>query len=337
MEKRHYLYCIIPILLFFAVCCTNSKPELHKIEIFKEYSQLSDSTILFNISCIEGNDDYLFFAMNKMNKILCMNRNSGKIEKILGRPGQGPGEFSGIHSMTEKNGYLYALSDGNKTINVFDIGKGKLINVIKVPDIFGPLKFAVDDDKNIYYSRPLENSIITKVNFNGEIIDTFGIPYKHADPAQNIYNNYGNVFSVDSTIIYIFIGNNPIIQIFSIKGSLIKTIDLRDDYFIARRIKHTRKSSHEDKQRGITKATYCIFLSCCVKDSKAYVTIGNKIKNKRYFYLYEISITTGDICNRYMMPDSVFYYSNGYIDDNGHLFLYDGISCNVHEYVINKQ
>jgi hypothetical protein len=157
--------------------------------------------------------------------------NQFKLKDIIGRRGDGPGEFrQPRYSMIEKDN-IFSSGTANKGFAVHDF-KGKLLHNFKSKSsTFDPIisKFCVVNGK-VYHSTPNSEVLIKAMDQNGAITESFGSPL-HYD-APHSYSSRGHILNTSKGEI-IFVGEAiPVIQRYSTQGKLLSSHNLiKHPYF----------------------------------------------------------------------------------------------------------
>jgi hypothetical protein len=160
-----------------------------------------------------GNDRVLIYdsIMNYVNQ--------------LGRSGSGDGEFNKPSSIfIDRNENVYVLDLGNERIQMFS-KELKLLTKIKIPK--KTMHFTVDHDGSIYLSIPAKEGLFMKIDREGKFKKYFGnlIDLEKKNNARNISKLY---YDYDAKQICAVFNFFPIVQYYSTKGKLIKTVKLHN-------------------------------------------------------------------------------------------------------------
>lgn len=180
-----------------------------------------------NPANIDTDDNFIYVVDNTAHKILKFEKN-GKFKEIIGRKGEGPGEFMfPANIRTSKKGNLFVYEGGNLRFQIID-SMGKIINSFRT--FYSIHDFVVINDSIyancIYSDEGKENPLIVKYDMNGKIVKSFG---KRIDrKGHKTFDSRVFLIASENEIVVVF-RYYPIIQRYTLDGKLIKEFRLELD------------------------------------------------------------------------------------------------------------
>lgn len=177
-------------------------------------------------------NEHIYFCSQPQNRVFIIDFN-GNLINIIGKKGQGPGEFNLPLFNYYYNGRLYVTDNWNARIQVFD-KTGAFVRMIKLPDQLGGL--IIINNKIILSHIP---NIDEQRDRNGNY-HLLGIYDMNGNRERSIYSIFKSVYripSMDNAItIREYNGNIHCLQqygttyrIFDLEGNIIKNINLESD------------------------------------------------------------------------------------------------------------
>lgn len=151
--------------------------------------QDNDSLLLDYVSqdYIAYSDSLLIIANPEQKQIWIIN-NEGKILRVFGKSGEGPGEFLSISRFTvSPNNFIYIYDESLQRFSIFNT-KGELIRIIKFKNsdiMIRGLRVNKKEEIFIHHPpHPLFKGYISKIDINGNIIKTL------QSDVKDYYSNY---------------------------------------------------------------------------------------------------------------------------------------------------
>ena len=142
-QLKLFLFAIV-IILFG---CKNNTQKVINLRPTKSVDILNDSTFFSSSHCMINQRNMVFIA--EESRILVTDEEFNII-RVIGRPGNGPGEFNKIYHFIIYKDSLYAVNEMLKTMNIYRLN-GKYIRKFALPA--SPQgRIAVDDSGRFYLS-----------------------------------------------------------------------------------------------------------------------------------------------------------------------------------------
>lgn len=224
MTITRYMSIIFFAVIFF-ISCSQDLPNRHLLP-HKSIERLSDSTyfssVVSNITLYKNN---IFLSDCFNSRIICLDSNYNVI-RTLGTPGRGPGEFLTPDQFGIINDSLYVYDQSTKKILVFTVD-GKYCREFilrKYPKIFS--RFAMSKNGEIFVSTPLFEYPITVYDLKGDI--KYGVGLKQNDKLSIRERMAGlrHLSLFNDKYIIASVISRPEIEIYSLKGKIVKKMDL---------------------------------------------------------------------------------------------------------------
>lgn len=169
-------------------------------------------------------DSNLIIADNMGCQILKFSL-SGKVLKIFGRQGQGPGDLLYPNSISCGNNKIFVTEAGNSRIQIFD-SNGNYLSSFKVTS---PPKSMDYYDGKIYainislYDE--KEPLVAVYNSKGKILKKFGELVKFKD---NLHPYTSNAFlKIYNDRLYVLFTYYPLLRIYNLNGDLLKVYDFK--------------------------------------------------------------------------------------------------------------
>jgi len=148
----------------------------------------------------------------------------GKFKKKIGRPGQGPGEFMRLYSLTiDYKGNIYVKDLGR--IQEFS-KEGKLIKTIRIHPSWIYPNFSISADDEIIINNPGDTCYISVLNQSGVLVKKIGkIDRKNKDERITMMASQGIAFKGLNKRYYVVLFRINEIHIYAEDGTLYKKVN----------------------------------------------------------------------------------------------------------------
>jgi len=167
MNNKLNLFLLATILFLFG--CNNQKKQIINLKLTKSVDVLNDSTFFGSSECMTIKKNIITIA--EKSRILLTDRDFNLIN-VIGRPGNGPGEFNKVYHLIFYKDTLYAVNEMLKEMNVYS-SNGKYVRNFLLPA--SPLgRIAIDDRGRFYLSTSYGKKPIICFENNGNVVDVFG-------------------------------------------------------------------------------------------------------------------------------------------------------------------
>ena len=324
-NNKYILFFLIIVFVILSASCEKNKSVM-ELKIKNKIDALDDTTFIGGVGGLANVGGKLFISDYKNNCIYCID-NKFKVLKIIGRTGNGPGEFNSAGELTIKDSLLFAST--HNRINVFTLDGQLVKTLINYRDI-SAYKFAIDRGMNIFFSKPSNSGhLITKIDSSGKIISSFGKLL--IDQARFIYaRNIGNVLQTeDEKLIYIS-ATEPIIRKYSMSGKMLKELNLSMDTYVKRRMKVSEKF-YKSNPDGHGSAI--LFYSANIYKNQLYVLAFSFIKSKPVDIVYVLNLNTFNLKKTFILNQGSFYRK--IVIWNNNIICFDTVSAAFHVYDIS--
>jgi hypothetical protein len=169
------------INLFFLFLFMPSLIFPHQIKLSLDLEIREPEGIIFNrFEDIATDSKNNIYILDRGEKLVYLFDEEGKFQKIIGRPGQGPGEFRRpISIYIDTKDTIYVLDSLNRRIEIFD-SESDYIRSVKI--VYFPIgsgkRIIVDKNGNFYISGYFRssNSVISKFSSTGVLLKHFSLP-----------------------------------------------------------------------------------------------------------------------------------------------------------------
>jgi len=187
-------------IFIFTIC---SKPT-YQIKYYKPIKHIQgflnpatgDSIFSNTLWDIAQDTHKNFYICDAANRCILKLDSTLNLTKVIGRAGQGPGEFLYPKNIIIKNGLIYVNDSDNNRIEILDM-EGNYQKSFRPFSPLGQTNFAVNSKGLIYTNTPGRDSLITVYNQNGEELYSFGKKYNF--PGLLEYNNNIAFLAIDSS------------------------------------------------------------------------------------------------------------------------------------------
>ena len=326
---------------FIFGCNQNKEPlELAKTTLLpiKKIAQINDSTFLSIVLNIVEDEGLLYFSDFKNKRIVCVDL-TYKLTHIFGSPGKGPSEFNFPGGCLVNNNRLYAIDEGNRRINIYDLTGGYIGQIKGVIPHNG--RFIINDSAYFGSLRDTSKGPIFKADLNGDLIKRFGTQER---VLNNVNQNMPRTFFLEMWQDQILaIGkNDPIIERYSINGELIDRFDYLNlkhfDTLIPYLENEQKKSFMETGMGG----DISFFVNSYLYDNRLFILLSGWDKSKNNATCNQILVL--DVGKEKITPIKILKLEN----DNGNepwyfsfcvtdnrLIAYDNFSYEIHEFRFN--
>lgn len=186
-------------IFIFTIC---SKPT-YKIKYYKPIKHIQgfldpatgDSIFSNHLGSIAQDSHKNFYICDAANHCILKLDSTLNLTKIIGRAGQGPGEFLYPQDIIIQNGLIYVNDSGNNRIEILDM-EGSYQKSFHPFSPLSQTNFAVNSKGLIYTNTPGKDSLVTVYNQDGKELYSFGKKYNF--PGLLEYNNNKALLAIDS-------------------------------------------------------------------------------------------------------------------------------------------
>jgi len=170
-------------------------------------------------------DGNIYICDHMGHNILKYSR-SGKLLKIIGRKGQGPGEFIFPNALCYANAKLFITDVGNGRLQILD-KKGAYLSSFKMINF--PINIAIMKNEIFGITIPRfgnQKHLISVFNEKGRLLRKFGeflsfVTNLTPSASEALIKAFGNK-------IYVLFQYYPVLRIYSLKGELIQQIEFNE-------------------------------------------------------------------------------------------------------------
>lgn len=262
-------YRIYLLSLFFASWgCSGTENDKKPIDIIKgkavfTTNRLNDTTFLSNnIGAISRIGDKYAISDWQVDKVYVLNK-SLELERVLGSPGRGPGEYLQPVLVTYEKEKLYVGSGDNRII-VYSysdsVKQWKTERDISTPRARGyPREFVIMDTL-LYYVNILDK-LVEKRDFDGNTINTFGeLDIKNISrKPMHLLKNKGFLYLVGIS--------EPVIMQYTYEGKEVNSKQYYDHPLLHSSMKQQERTYKEFP----TNTTSILFKDACIIENRLYV------------------------------------------------------------------
>lgn len=290
------------LLIFVAVggliagCKSNKHPSVPSLRPNKVKLKFKDSTYLsypWNIQKYGKN----FFIDDAQNHRVLKLDSTLMLQKIIGRQGNGPGEFQFAGAMVAYNDSLYVYDSGTERFNVYDFNGHPLRTFHIIPYPLHNSRIARIGNRLYLSSSSIVNhpSSIFITNLNGQLIKYFNADPSD-DPRLNLSNRY--LFAgPDSNQIIAISESEPFVERYSASGTFLGSFDLQKVHVLDPLWNYYEQQKKQDTRYH----TYNLFTDAYLDDSMLYILCGGWPGRDHYTYILRLKVD-----NQTIKPMSVF-------------------------------
>jgi hypothetical protein len=145
-----------------------------------------------------------------------------KVVKVIGKAGEGPGEFQSPRIVKKEGNLVYTVGTANRGFAVHSMSGGLVHSFKPQTGVYNPIisQFAVQDEK-IVISSPNEDKPITILNTKGEKVKSFGKSMANYVKPDKFFRNRGHILNYTNDA-FLFVGlDSPVIQEYDYDGELL--------------------------------------------------------------------------------------------------------------------
>jgi len=230
------------------------------------------------------------------NCIYSFNEN-GKIIKIIGRAGQGPGEILDPRFFKiDYSGNLYIYERKNDRISILN-NNGKYLGGFRLNRNLD-FPFTLNNNNDIVINIPWNGYYITEYSKKGEIKKSIGKIKNLNENTPGVNEEFaeGWVFALENGNYYVFLQHLPITLVYNNNGILIEEIDmshLPEINSLLDLIKYIPPEKRKSTDGLRRRSTYAFYDQIIYRNNKFYcmfITIENRGKEDAYpgIYIYEL-------------------------------------------------
>jgi len=309
-------------------CSEGVKVEEKNLIPAMKISQLSDSTFVSqSVGDMAEKQHHLFFTDSMNGRVVVVDSNF-RVIRTIGSMGRGPGELFNAWSMSFYRDSIYVLDSENK-ISVFTLyGKySRTIRLTKQPRI---VNFVISENGNIFLHSLFDTLAIRKYDLNGTFINQFGSLIGDGSEFDRISRNSRHLYIDDKTLISV-LDSEPVIELFSLDGTLIKRIDLSKIEVLSSRINEIRSIQKEKKKNFSPNllSSEVLFSNACLTKDHLFLAhmdkykdsfrtrnilvlkrFGNSLIPKTDYYLDSQEDAEGSFSSFYIYKDFLYSYEN---------------------------
>lgn len=227
--------------------------------------------------------------MDRGNLCLYCFSPEGKFIRIIGRYGQGPGEFKNLQDMDiDKNGDIYTYDMSNNRVSIFS-KEGKFVDSFRFVGS-GMTFFTVSEDREIIFNNTMfalgakgSDKYINVVNRNGKNIREIGEIFKYGKTSLNKQMAEGIPFKDKDNNYYIFLMNVGIVKKYNKSGELLKESKLEEV--------ETIKSIRNHKLYNPPEGLWLFFDDVFFRDNRFYLLTDNhSLADSKNAYIYVLDL-----------------------------------------------
>lgn len=232
MSKIHFLFHKLLILFLIITvivsCVKQSAVNIETVSLSKtkSFTQFNDTCFLSDmvLGLERYNQNYLVSDYQRSH-VLVLNTNF-ELEQIIANRGQGPGELLGAAGLHVSGDKLYAVNDGNNSIDCFEINSGKFRSSIKFPEGYNKtIQTSFFEHNGLLYHTIVESdSLILVFNEVGEVKNRYGVKTKwdnsdfRLHSTRHLIKGNKSFYEIGFAL--------PVFQEYSFDGKLLQTFDL---------------------------------------------------------------------------------------------------------------
>lgn len=230
------------IILAMSSCKTAKTPDIQGRAKAQEMNPVASKTVLLSgsaeilppveVNSFQATDEKMFLLDSVRTQQAYIYNLDGSLDKLVGAPGQGPGEYRGpggfclsgdrLHLISAGRKYILYDQDGNLIRTNLEIHRGGIGNKIYP----GP------NDTAFFtmYSRHVPNASIFQVNNNSDLVHEFSPPDKAFNSFWDMVHPMGNLVITDDAIYQMFIHRYEVL-VFDLQGIEKKRINLASNIY----------------------------------------------------------------------------------------------------------
>ena len=313
---RHKLIYICCTVSLFIGACTGHKSDIIIQELKKDFeimSLLDDSIVWQGITGMECKKQVLYFSDYENRRIVMYNHKNDSVHTI-GKKGEGPGEFIGIHHFWIENDTFYIVDGLQRAVVIFQ--NDNYVGSIKIPDevnsIFATRFFY--SNSLFYFPNRRDESIIC--------IDKFSNIKRKIGPIRD-ENDKGARILFPRENSFISIGVSvPVFEEYSMQGELLRIFDLTQIPVIQEKINLIKSQPPLDSHSFRT-----LIKDGGYADGKTYILC--------YDYLLSFDMQQEEITLASIYQLENLFYTQLCIDGNS-LYLFDMKECSIVHYTLDN-
>ncbi len=227
----------ILLVVILSGCGREKAPTIEEfiVEDAETIISFDDDLLASPIDLVLDNTGTLYIIDAQLNQILKVGEDARE-HRVIGRQGQGPGEFNMPVRIYINNDILHVIDYGNNRIQTLDTD-GKFLGGYPIPpDAIAAIPQIVSDDKVAVVTHGNHEALVALYDTEGNIIQTFGEPAVDHIRIWNftkikseinrglipdeLRNNVLPVFSNERSL-WVLFQTEPKIQKYSETGSLL--------------------------------------------------------------------------------------------------------------------
>lgn len=261
------MYFLIGICLILFSCKRHSV-DLENIELRKDYgiSQSGDSIFFSGIRSIFF-DKYLYMSNYRMNQILVLDE-MGHLICTLGSEGRGPGEFVGVSHIYVSNDTIYALNEGKRCIEVYNIdGYIKTVPLYEAGiRLRNTGRFVILHNKFYFPYVTNENSIV-EYNLLYESTRYFGLLDRFQTEDHTRFRNERHLLAMNEKYLIAVSHVKPVIEKYNLNGEFIAQLSYENIYPVQKRLEFV------NRQKSEINSVFSVVSDAYVYSNKLYLII----------------------------------------------------------------
>lgn len=252
-------------------------------------NQLDDGSFLGdNVTQLQVHQGRLYLNDIKNFRIVVFDDDL-KLLRSFGQQGEGPGEFTYAGALAVGNDSVYCYDGGKRRIQVFTLD-GTYHR--SIPTLARSIRtsLVVDNDGNLYFSSSSMDEPITKMSPGGAVIHQFGAWFGTTDSEVQNRLRSNRYLALHGSDVLVSVGESqPVIELFSLDGALLKQVDLSDHELFKTRLAYAEQDYEEQHNE---RKTIAVVNGISVRGNRLYILV---IRNKPNDNLSANTVVTVDL------------------------------------------
>ena len=326
-------FILIPLAIALLGCGKSNNSlvvPIKTLEVNRKIISLGDSTYFGLISEIEYNNSSLYLSDFTNSQVLKLDKNYN-LQKIIGRPGDGPGEIRGALGLNIDQSNIFVLDDEHQKLKIYNHDGSFSYQTERLMPQNGNF---IIHNSTLIGSRYDESNLPI---FSYNLKDTLPIKYfgTHVRQLNGINVQKPRNFNLEQwkNKIIAVCETDPVVETYDFEGRLLGSLDLKNLEYFKDYIKKI-KVDQEKNQSGV----YSFLYHPVISNNKLYISIvGYNRKRKREESNH---ILVCDLTDNQIVPLELFELNNEGVDAwydsfsiiNNKIIAFDGLSYELHEY-----
>ena len=326
----------ILILSIVAASCNTQKIEL-PVKIGRmiptaKLGPVGEDDFVSEVFTMDFFDDHLYIGDKGSCRIVATNE-SLHVVNLFGKKGQGPGEFTYLEKIYIDEGRIHAFNGGLYRLEVFSLD-GEIENSVVFPSVMFTQAFFVKDS-TLFVSTTRNEQAITAFSLDGSQKFGFGklldLPSQKESLARSDRHLQPITIKEEPYILAVFV-SEPRMELYSMKGDLLSTMDLSDmEQFASHTVFRDEQYQKDSNNR---RNTYILFQDVVVREDRVYLLYVDRERMPRSIMVGTVDLK-GFRLNEEIhaaddkMKKTRFFGTAFTLGNNGDIYIHDAVRNDV--------